>query len=203
MTSTPLLLALCGTGEGGAWPWPARIEAGRAIVGAALYELALARRLELLDDRVVPCGVDTTDDLVQDEVLRCVCAAGRPRPPWEWVETLGSGALRRVEEECAGAALLGTLGTRVSEARARVRRAAEGADVSDASALAVAVLLVAARQGHLVRPTALPADRARHAAQALALLARGVPHAGRALGNASAAVRRSIEISAAALAFPG
>ncbi|MFF4546032.1 GPP34 family phosphoprotein [Streptomyces sp. NPDC001435] len=202
MTPTPLLLALCGAGEGGSWPWPTRTEAGRAVAGAALYELALARRLELLDDRVVPYGGGTTDDVVQDEVLRSVGAAGRARPPWEWVESLGHGALRHVEEEC-GATALGTLGERMSEARARARRAAERPDVSDASALAVVVLLVAARQGHLVQPAALPPDRARHAAQALALLERSVPHSGRALRCAAAAVRRSITVSAAALTFPG
>ncbi|MEU6065472.1 MULTISPECIES: GPP34 family phosphoprotein [Streptomyces] len=203
MTPTPLLLALCGAGEGGSWPWPTRTEAGRAVAGAALYELALARRLELLDDRVVPYGGGTTDDVVQGEVLRSVGAAGRARPPWEWVESLGPGALRHVEEECAGAAALGTLGERISEARARVRRAAERPDLSDASALAVVVLLVAARQGHLAQPAALPPDRARHAARALALLERGAPHSGRALRRASAAVRRSITVSAAALTFPG
>ncbi|MFE7275174.1 GPP34 family phosphoprotein [Streptomyces sp. NPDC057623] len=197
MTPTPLLLALCGAGEGGSWPWPSRTEAGRAVVGAALFELALARRLELGDDRVVPCEGGPTGDAVQDGVLRGVGAAGRARPPWEWVESLGPAALRQVEEECARAAALGTLGERMSEARARVRHAAERPDATDASALAVAVLLIAARQGHLVRPAVLPAARA------LALLERGAPRSGQALRRASAAVQRSIAVSAAALAFPG
>ncbi|MEV6054495.1 GPP34 family phosphoprotein [Streptomyces sp. NPDC052107] len=200
MTSTPLLLVLCGAGEDGSWPWRSRPEAGRAVVGAALFELAVARRLELSDDRVVPYGGGLTHDTVPDEVLRRVGAAGRERPPWEWVESLGPGVLRLVEEECAG---LGTLGERVSEARARVRDAAAAPDGSDASALAAAVLLVAARQGHLVRPAARPLDRVRRAAEAVALLELVAPRSGHALRRASAAVRRSIAVSAAALAFLG
>ncbi|MGW1169793.1 hypothetical protein [Streptomyces sp. NPDC002550] len=83
MTSAPLLLVLCGAGEDGSWPWRSRPEAGRAVVGAALFELAVARRLELSDDRVVPCGGGQSHGMVQDEVLRRVGAAFRERPPWE------------------------------------------------------------------------------------------------------------------------
>ncbi|MFE8944786.1 GPP34 family phosphoprotein [Streptomyces sp. NPDC007856] len=203
MTSTPLLLTLCGVGEGGSWPWATRSEAGRAVVGAALFELALTRRLELSDDRVVPCGGGATDDVVQAQVLRRVGGSARARAPWEWVERLGPDVLRHVEWECAGAAALGALGEWVGEARARVRRAAERPDVSDTPALAVAVLLIAARRGHLVRPTVPPEVMVRQAADAVALLERRTPHSGHALRCASAAVRCSIAASAAALAFPG
>ncbi|MGW1916304.1 GPP34 family phosphoprotein [Streptomyces sp. NPDC002076] len=181
MTRAPLLLALCGVGEGGRWPWPSRSEAGRAVVGAALFELALQRRLELSDDRVVPCGGGATGDVVQDQVLRRVGTAGRARAPSAWVERLGPDALRHVEEECAGASALGVLGERVGEARARVRRAAERPDVSDTSALAVAVLLIAARRGHLVRPTVPPEVMVRQAADAVALLEFRRRYAGRTM----------------------
>ncbi|MEU6367464.1 GPP34 family phosphoprotein [Streptomyces sp. NPDC046931] len=203
MTSTPLLLALCGPGDDGGWPWSSRSEAGRAVVGAALFELAREGRLELSDDRVVPCGGGPTGGGVQDQLLGRVSRAGRARAPWVWMELLGPDALRHVEEECAHAAAPGALRRRVGEARARVARAAERPDVSDASALAVAVLLAAGRCGHLVRPSVPPDTMTRQADEAMAALERSAPHSGHALRRASAAVRRSIAVSAAVLAFPG
>ncbi|WP_055493847.1 GPP34 family phosphoprotein [Streptomyces sp. TP-A0356] len=119
MTSTPLLLALCGPGDDGGWPWSSRSEAGRAVVGAALFELAREGRLELSDDRVVPCGGGPTGDGVQDQLLGRVSRAGRARAPWVWMELLGPDALRHVEEECAHAAAPGALRRRVGEARAQ------------------------------------------------------------------------------------
>ncbi|WBB73607.1 GPP34 family phosphoprotein [Micromonospora sp. WMMD1128] len=75
------------------------------LAGALLLELALARRVEVADKRLVVTDPTPTGVPLLDEALATV-GAGRPRKPKDWIGKLSKGLPDRVLDGLVGAGVL-------------------------------------------------------------------------------------------------
>ncbi|MDG4803928.1 GPP34 family phosphoprotein [Micromonospora sp. WMMD980] len=75
------------------------------LAGAVLLELALARRVEVADKRLVVTDPSPTGVPLLDEALATV-GSGRPRKPKDWVGKLAKGLPDRVLDGLVGAGVL-------------------------------------------------------------------------------------------------
>ncbi|MFD0268807.1 GPP34 family phosphoprotein [Streptomyces sp. NPDC127106] len=200
MTATPQLYALCAAADG-CFPPPRReAEAGRALAGALLFEGALAGRLELHGDRVLPKSGARTGDPALDVLFARVAASPRPRAPADWVERLGPWALALPRPgPLPGAPPDGPAGPQTRAARQRVADAVREPRRAVLPAVAAGALLAASGLHDACLPGLSRAQAARLTSAAVAALGPvGVP-----VAAAARAVSRSLRASAASLAFPG
>lgn len=61
-----------------------------SLAGALLMELALARRIDVVDKRVVVTSPEPVGDALADEALAAIAADEKPRKPQHWVNKLSA-----------------------------------------------------------------------------------------------------------------
>lgn len=77
------------------------------VAGAALADLAAARRIDAPQRALLVRSAESVGDPVLDALLARMTATGRPRTPWRWVFDEGRPLLRAERSKLVDAGLLG------------------------------------------------------------------------------------------------